>query len=208
MENNMNRYVRSGVLILMLCGLIFLGACSQKSRQGAGQGAAIGGAAGAVGGIVSALVFGGDVGEAAARGAVWAASSGAVTGGIAGAQANSAEEQKAKAARTKSLKKELGDDAYNGLVALAECKYEVALGYARSSAQSKNNHYALAGLWLQVLTEAERDQPEKARVLLPQIIERDEKIHTEQEAEAFMQEAKAKLQTVREDSNLKGSCQK
>jgi len=203
----MMRCLKNGALALMLCGLISLAGCSQKSRQGAGQGAAIGGAAGAVGGIVSALVFGGDVGEAAARGAVWAASSGAVTGGIAGAQANSAEEQKAKAARTKSLQKELGDDAYNGLVALAECKYEVALGYARSSALSKNNHYALAGLWLEVLTEAERKQAEKARALFPEIIERDEKITTEQEVEAFMKEAKAKLQTVRDDFDLKGSCQ-
>lgn len=191
----------------MLFCLIPIGGCSQKSRQGAGKGAAIGGAAGAVGGIVSALVFGRDVGEAAARGAVWAASTGAVTGGIAGAQANSAEEQKAKAACTASLKKELGDDAYNGLVALAECKYEVALGCARSSAQSKNNHYVLAGLWLEVLTEAERKQPEKARTLFPEIIKRDEKIKTEQEAEDFMKEAKAKLQTVRDDFYLKGSCQ-
>lgn len=203
----MKKFLTNGTLVSLLCGLFLLGACSQKSRQGAGQGAAIGGAAGAVGGIVSALVFGGDVGGAAARGAVWGASSGAVTGGIAGAQANNAEEKKEKAARTASLKKQLGDDAYNGLAALAECKYEVALGYARSSAQSKNIHYALAGLWLEVLTEDERNQPEKARALFPQIIERDEKIKTEQEAEDFMKDARGKLQTVREDFNLKGSCQ-
>ena len=130
-----------------------------------------------------------------------------MTGGIAGAHANSAEQKKENAARVASLKKELGDDAYNGFVALAACKYEIALGYARSSAQSKNNHYALAGLWIEVLTEAERKQQEKARALFPEIIERDEKIKTEQEAEAFMKEAKEKLQIVRDDFDLKGSCQ-
>ena len=197
--------VKSAGLVLMLCALT-LGGCSQKSRQGAGQGAAIGGAAGAVGGIVSALVFGGDVGEAAARGAVWAASSGAVAGGIAGAQANSAEKSKEKAAREASLKKELGDDAYNGLVALVECKHEVALGYARSSAKSKNDHYALAGLWLEVLTEADREQPDKAHALFPEIIERNEKLKTEQDVEASMEQAKAKLKTVRDDYGLQGSC--
>ena len=195
------------VVVTLFCGLVLLPGCSQKSRQGAGQGAAIGGAAGAVGGIVTALVFGGNVGEAAARGAVWAASSGAVAGGIAGAQAESAEKQKERAARIAELKKELGDDAYDGLVALAECKHEIALGYARTSAQSKNNDYALAGLWLEVLTEADRQNPEKARALIPQIIERDKKIKNQQEAEAYMDEAKEKLKSIRDDYSLKESCQ-
>lgn len=186
--------------------LILLVSCSQKSMQGAGQGAAIGGAAGAVGGIVSALVFGGDVGEAAARGAVWAASTGAVTGGIAGAQADNAEKQKEKAAREAQLKKELGDDAYSGLVALAECKHEVALGYARSSSQSKNKDYALAGLWLEILTEADRKRSDKARSLFPELIKNDEKVSSEQDAEQFMMEAKTKLQGVRDDYKLKANC--
>lgn len=197
---------RCSVMVLLLSALLWSSGCSQKSRQGAGQGAAIGGAAGAVGGIVTALVFGGDVGNAAARGAVWAASSGAVTGGIAGAQANRAEENKARAARAADLKKELGDDAYSGLVALAQCKHEVALGYARSSAQSTDNQYALAGLWLEVLTEADRQHLEKARRLFPEIIERSEKVKTEKEAEAFMAEAKESLKDVRDSYDLKKSC--
>ena len=203
----MRTSLRCSVMILLLCGFIHISGCAQKSMQGAGQGAAIGGAAGAVGGIVPALVFGGDVGDAAARGAVWAASSGAVTGGIAGAQANKVEKNKDRAERTARLKKELGDDAYSGLVALAECKHEVALGYARSSAQSTNNGYALAGLWLAVLTEADRQQLDKARALFPEIIERSEKQKTEQEVEAYMVQAKEKLKNVRDEYNLKKSCQ-
>mgnify|MGYP001608460385 CR=1 FL=1 len=202
MNNSVRKYFFACVLIT---GLIVAG-CSQKSMQGAGQGAAIGGAAGAVGGIVSTLVFGGDVGEAAARGAVWAASSGAVTGGIAGAQADKAEKEQQKAAREARLKKELGDDAYNGLVALAECKYEVALGYARSSAQSSNIDYALAGLWLEILTEADRGQLDQARALFPELIEKDPKVQSAEDGEKFMTEAKGKLEEVRSDHKLKGNC--
>ena len=66
----------------------------------------------------------------------------------------------------------------------------------------------MAGLWFEVLTAAERKSPEKARALFPEIIDRDEKIKTELETEAFMKEAKAKLQTVRDDFDMKGSCQK
>lgn len=198
--------VRGLTVAILLLSLVAVTGCSQKSMQGAGQGAAIGGAAGAVGGIVSALVFGGDVGEAAARGAVWAASSGAVTGGIAGAQADKAEKEKERVAREAALKGQLGDDTYNGLVALAECKHEVALGYARSSAGSTNKDYALAGLWLEILTEVDRKELDKAKALLPELVEKDPKIQTEQDAERFMTEAKVKLQEVRDDHKLKASC--
>lgn len=203
----MAKYIHINLVIVLICVLCFTSGCSQKSRQGAGQGAAIGGAAGAVGGIVTALVFGGNIGEAAARGAVWAASSGAVTGGIAGAQANKAEVEKEKAARKAKLEKELGDDAYNGLVALAECKHEIALGYARTSAQSSNKDYALAGLWLEVLAEADRQQPEKARSLFPQIIAQSDNLQTKEQVETFMLDAETKLKSVRKDYNLKASCQ-
>ena len=87
---------------------------------------------GAAGGMVSALVFGGNVGDAAARGAVWGASTGAVSGAIVGAQEDQAKKKQRDAAAEK-LKTELGEDAFNGLAALAECKHEVALGYAKTS---------------------------------------------------------------------------
>lgn len=202
----MGKNIHVYIVVLLFSSICFTSGCSQKARQGAGQGAAIGGAAGAVGGIVTALVFGGNVGEAAARGAVWAASSGAVTGGIAGAQANKAEVEKEKAARKAQLEKELGKDAYSGLVALAECKHEIALGYARTSAQSSNKDYVLAGLWLEVLAEADRQQPEKARSLFPRIIAESNNLQTEEQVETFMLDAEAKLKSVRKDYNLKASC--
>ncbi len=56
--------------LTMLC-IAMITACGTQSRKMAGEGAASGAVVGAVGGMVSALVFGGDVGDRAARGAVW-----------------------------------------------------------------------------------------------------------------------------------------
>ena len=42
MENSIKRCLKNGALAIILCVLISLEGCSQKSRQVAGQGAAIG----------------------------------------------------------------------------------------------------------------------------------------------------------------------
>jgi len=164
-------------LMIVLC-IAAMTACSSHSGKMAGQGAATGAAAGAVGGLVSALVFGGDPVDAAARGAVYGGTTGAVAGGIAGARADQAEKQK-RDAQLEKLKKEIGEDAYNGLEALADCKHEVALGYARTAARSDNEDYALAGLWLEVLTYGDNRQEEKARALFPDLVAKDAKISSE-----------------------------
>lgn len=199
------RFLAVGFLIL---ALLVLPGCSKKSAEGAGQGAAIGGAAGAIAGIVSSLVFGGNVGEAAARGAVWAATAGAVTGGISGAQAENAEEQAEKRKRMANLKNDLGEDAYSGLLALAECKHDIAIGYAKTSAQSENRDHSLAGVWLEILAEADRGEAAKAKALLPVLVEKDNKLDSLQQAEQFLAEAGQKLKMVRQDYNLKESCAK
>jgi len=105
------------VLIVLIGGV--MAACSSHTAKRAGEGAGMGAVVGAAGGMVSALVFGGNVGEAAARGAVWGGTTGAVAGGISGAQ----QEQVKKVEQNKNverLKKELGEDAFNGLAALTE----------------------------------------------------------------------------------------
>lgn len=192
---------------LIIATLLCFAACSKKSAQGAGQGAAIGGAAGAVGGIVTALVFGGNVGEAAARGAVWAASAGAVTGGIAGQQAHSAEQEKQRQKKMAQLKNELGEDGYSGFLALAECQHDIAIGYARSSAKSTNRDHSLAGIWLEILAEADRGGDARVAELFPTLLAKDDKLESHQQAEAFLAEARYKLQSVRKDYDLRMSCE-
>lgn len=202
----LNRSISQLVLwILIVLIVVSLTACSTHSAKRAGEGAAMGAVAGAAGGMVSALIFGGNVGEAAARGAVWGGTTGAVAGGISGAQ----QDQMKKAQQDKAIEKlkaDLGDDAFNGLVALTECKHEVALGYARTVARSENKDHALAGLWIEILTYADSRQEDKARALYPDLISNDTEIRSESQAEETMRKALQRLMDIREEYNLPKTC--
>jgi hypothetical protein len=193
------------VLTLFVTMMIFI-ACSQQSMQRAGQGAATGAVVGAVGGMVTALVFGGSVGEAAARGAVYGGSTGATAGAISGAVADSNQKKAQQAAELEALRNRLGDDAFNGLVALVECKHDIAHGYGRTAAKSDNADFALAGLWLQVITYADNRQEDQARAMFPDLVEKDSKLASESQAETKMQAALQKLMDVRQEYKLPREC--
>jgi hypothetical protein len=199
------------VLIVLIGGIMI--ACSTHSAKRAGEGATMGAVVGAAGGMVSALVFGGDVGEAAARGAVWGGTTGAVAGGISGAQQDQtikAQQEQAKKAQQdkeiEKLKADLGEDAFNGLVALTKCKHEVALGYARTAAKSDNKDHALAGMWIEILAYADSRQEDKARQLFPNLITKDTEIGSETQAEETMQKALQRLMDIRGEYNLPKTC--
>jgi hypothetical protein len=183
-----------------------LPACSQRSMERAGQGAVSGAAVGAVGGMVSALVFGGNVGEAAARGAVYGGSTGAAAGAISGAVADSNEKKAQQAAELETLRKKLGDDAFQGLAALTECKHEIAQGYGRTAAASGNPDYALAGVWLQVLALADSGEVDQARNMFDQLMAKDGDIASASQAEREMQSALKKLMEIRKEYNLPVQC--
>ena len=204
MKSNRIRKVIELRIIAILC-LVALTACSTHSAKRAGEGAAMGAVVGAAGGMVSALIFGGNVGEAAARGAVWGGTTGAVAGGISGSQ----QDQMKKAQQDKTIEKlkaDLGEDAFNGLVALTDCKHEVALGYARTAARSENKDYALAGLWLEILAFADQKKEDKARQLFPDLIAKDSKISLEAQAEETMRKALQRLMDIRGEYNLPKTC--
>ena len=199
-------YSLQWIATAVMLTLITLPSCSQQSMQGAGRGAATGAAVGAVGGMVTALVFGGNVGEAAARGAVYGGSTGAAAGAISGAVADSNQKKAQEAAELEALRKRLGDDAFSGLAALVECKHEVAQGYGRTAATSDNPDFALAGLWLQVITFADSRQEDQARTLLPDLVEKDSKLSSESQAESEMQAALKKLKDIRQEYKLPREC--
>jgi len=193
------------VLLLLFFIASGLTACSGHSAERAGQGAVVGGIVGAAGRTVTALVFGGNVGEAGARGMVYGATTGAVSGAVVGAQ----EDQAQKAQREKKiekLKNDIGEDAFNGLSALANCKHDVALGYAKTAAASDNKDYALAGLWIEVLTEADRKQEGRARALFPDLIAKDTRISSEAQAEERMRSALQRLMDIRGEYHLPKAC--
>jgi hypothetical protein len=201
-----SKHLRITATMLLVLGCVFLiSACSSQTGQRAAQGATMGAVTGAAGGMVSALIFGGDVGEAAARGAAWGGSMGAVGGAISGAQQDSTNKKQQEDAIEK-LKLELGDDAFNGLVALANCKHDVAASHANTAKNLDNPKYAVAGQWLEVLTLADQREEDKARALFPALIEKDPEIDSEAKAEENMRSALQGLMQIRAKHNLPKTC--
>lgn len=192
-------------IVLCISVLVFF-ACSQQTAQRTGQGATMGAVVGGVGGLVTGLVFGGNVAESAARGAVYGASTGAAAGAMSGAMAESRQKEQ-QANEYEKLRSKIGEDAFSGLEALAQCKHDVALGYGRTAAKDANKDYALAGVWLQVLTLADSREEDQARALFPELVRQDDKISSEAQAEETMRGALQKLMDVREQNKLPRVCQ-
>jgi len=200
------------LLLIAVAGLSSVaGGCASGSyaAKGASQGATTGALAGAVGAAATALIFGGNVGDAAARGAVYGGTSGAVAGGMAGSRVDrqvadqKAAEREAEAAK---FREEIGTDAFNGFVALAECKHDVAVANAREAQKSRNRDFALAGLWVEALTEADRRQPEAANAMLPRIVSQDRELGTVDDAARRMQDMLGKLGSIRSEYDLPAAC--
>ena len=201
-----SKHLRIAIARLLVLGCVFLiSACSSQTGQRAAQGGTMGAVTGAAGGMVSALIFGGNVGEAAARGAVYGGTVGAVGGAIVGSQQDQAAKKQQGDAAEK-LKLKLGDEAFNGLVALANCKHDVALDHAKAAENLDNKEHALAGLWLEVLAYADQQQEGKARALFPALIEKDPKVGSEAQAEENMRKALQGLMKIRAEHKLPQTC--
>jgi hypothetical protein len=184
-----------------------LSGCASGSHasKGAAQGAKSGAVAGAVGGLVSALVFGGDPVDRAARGAVYGGTTGAVAGAMSGAQRDKAERQRAEG-QLAAYRQQIGDAAFDGLAALADCDYDQASRQATLARASENPNYRLAGLWLEVLSHADRRDEAAARELFPTLVAQDWDIKNESEAEAEMRTAVNDLMDIRERYGLPRVC--
>ena len=198
---------RASTLLLLLsfaCILTTM-SCSKHMTNRAGQGAATGAAVGAVGGLVTALVFGGDPVDRAARGAVYGGAAGATAGAIAGSREDKAK-KKQQEAQAGAFRKKMGEDVYNGVVALAECKHPVALANAQVAVNDKDPNRALAGLWLEVLIYADNREEDKAREKFSKIIEKDRKIASDDQVEAEMRAALQTLGDIREEHDLQRVC--
>ena len=184
-------------------------ASDSHAAKGASQGATTGAVAGAVGGMMTALVFGGNVAEAGARGAVYGGTTGAVAGGMSGSRADKAEAERAEAQRLQEIeefRRSIGNDAYNGVVALAECKHEIALANAREAIKTNNAGFSLAGQWLEVLTETDRGNAAAAQALLPDLAARDSELADTQAAEVAVDSTMQKLRQIRSDYDIPVDC--
>ncbi len=212
--SNFQSNARTALGVLIVLSLVMLNSGCAKdtyAAKGAAEGATTGAIAGAVGGMVTAMIFGGNVVDAGARGAVYGASSGAVVGGMAGSKVDKqtssppappADPQNELA----QMRDELGVDAYNGVVALSDCKHDVAIANAREALKSGNPDYELAGLWIEALAEADRQQEPAARALYPEIVARDDKLSSNSEAEARLREGLNELGEIRESFGMPAVC--
>ena len=201
-----------GALLIVSYAALSSG-CAKDSyaAKGAAEGAKTGAIAGAVGGIVTSMIFGGNVADAAARAAVFGASSGAVVGGMAGSNIDKVENApSAPPADPENdlarMRDELGVDAYNGIVALSDCKHDVAIANAREARNSDNADYQLAGLWIEALAEADRQQEPAARDLYPEIVQRDDELTSNSDAEARLRNGLQELGDIRVTYGMPAVC--
>ena len=159
--------------------------------------------------MATALIFGGNVGEAAARGAVYGGASGAVVGGMSGANVDNqiaAQEQAEREKKIAEFRDEIGTDAFNGFVALAECKHDIAVANAREARKSRNRDHALAGLWIEILAEADRENPDAASDLFPELVSSDKQIKTVSDAESRTESALVSMREIRAEYGLPEDC--
>jgi hypothetical protein len=195
----------------IICALILvqaatLSACSGTSGQRAADGAGTGALAGAAGGLVSGLLWGGNPLESAAKGAVVGGTSGAVVGGVSGAQADKAQAQAQQQNEIAELRSQIGEDAFAGATALAKCNHGVAEANAQVAAKSTNSNYALAGLWVEAISLADRGDLAGAQMLYPEIIRWDRSVEDNAQAEAELQKSLVDLQDIRKRYNLPATC--
>ena len=185
-----------------------LAACA-GAGQGAVEGAAGGALAGAAGGLVSALVWGGDVGEHMARGATAGATIGAIGGAVQGSQRAKAEQEyhaRQEQRELDALRREIGDDAFDGVVALAECRHEVAIANGRVAAQSTNSNHALAGLWVQALTFADQDDEAGLGTIAPEIVRWDRAVADAEQFDRELESGYGELLDMRAQYSLPVRC--
>ena len=191
------------VMVSMLAA--FLPGCSGHTGEYAARGATHGAVAGAVGGLLSSVVFGGDPLDGAARGAVVGAGVGATSGALVGSEVDRRVADRRKAEEER-IRREIGEDSFEGLAALAECRYEVSLRQANKAVRSTNSDYALAGLWLEVLTYSDQREESRARALYPNLIEKDPHIGNEAQAEQTRRQFLQGLMEIRAEYGLPQVC--
>ena len=200
---------RMKLVLSTLSVVAILGAasgCTGQSGERAAEGAGVGALAGAAGGLVSGLLWGGDPLESAARGAVIGGTSGAVAGGVSGAKADKAQAEAAEQQKIAALRARIGEDAFAGVTALAECKHGVAEANAQVAAKSKDSNYALAGLWVDAISRADRGDLPGARGFYSEIIKWDRSVENEEQAEAKLQNSLTELQNIRKRYKLPATC--
>ncbi|MGI9264248.1 MAG: hypothetical protein ACR2QU_04930 [Gammaproteobacteria bacterium] len=208
MQSPYRKSYRAARINIVLPVAFMIAGCA-GAGQGAVEGAAGGALAGAASGLVSALVWGGDPGEHMARGATAGAAVGAVGGAVHGSQKAKAEKDYKAAQEQQEIeqfRRDIGNDAFDAVVALAECRQEVAIANAKVAANSTNANHALAGLWIQALTFEDQGDQVNLDTIAPEIIQWDRGINDADHFSRELQSGYQDLIDIRAEYALPLSC--
>lgn len=208
MQNSLVRLFRVIHYSIVLVTAFLIAGCA-GAGEGAVKGAGAGALAGAASGLVSALVWGGDPGEHMARGATAGATIGAIGGAVEGSSRAKAEKNRAAAQEQREIeqvRRDIGNDAFDAVVALAECKQEVAIANARVAAGSTNSNHALAGLWIQALTFEDQGDKDGLLTITPEIIRWDREINDQIQFDRELKDAYQGLIDIRSEYALPLHC--
>jgi len=138
----------------------------------------------AVGAVVSSLVFGDPADDAA----------------------NQSETDPANT--MDRLKESLGEKSLESLQFLTDCNHSMAYNYARQASASGNSDYALSGLWLEALTEADRKNWFEAKAYFPKIRSRDQDIHSQSDYDAALTKALKEIASARQEHGAASACKR
>lgn len=199
---------RSNRWLIISLAAFFVAGCA-GAGEGAVKGAAGGALAGAASGLITALVWGGDAGEHMVRGAQAGATVGAIGGAIEGSSKARAEAEYQAAQEQRELdqfRHDIGNAAFDGVVALVDCKHTVAIANAEIAAESTNGNHALAGLWVQALTYADQDDSSRLEVIGTEIVRWDREVSNSTQFESELRNAHNDLLDIRSDNHLPRTC--
>jgi len=147
--------------------------------------------------------------EYMARGATAGATVGAIGGAVQGSNRAKAEKD-AQAAREQreieKFRRDIGSDAFDGVVALAECRHEVAVANGRVAARSTNGNHALAGLWVQALTFEDQGNQAGLDAITPEIIQWDRGVSDAEQLNRELKSGYQGLVDIRAEYGLPLSC--
>jgi hypothetical protein len=194
-------------MIIPLVVFVLVGCAG--AGEGAVKGAASGALAGAASGLISALVWGGDPGEYMARGATAGATVGAIGGAVQGSGQARAEKESKAAQEQRELeqfRRDIGNDAYDGAVALVECKHAVAIANAQVAEKSTNSNHALAGLWVEALSYADNQNASGMQSVGTEIIRWDREISDATQFQIELEKGHSELMDIRSEYRLSRTC--
>jgi hypothetical protein len=118
------------------------------------------------------------------------------------------EAQEAQAAGTTDAEIEaewieaIGEDNWNGLIALVECQYQRAHLLAQAAATMDNQEFQLASLWLEAMILVDQKKPEEANGYFEQIAARDPEIDTVQQASIEVDKAILDVRDYRREEGI------